>query len=152
MGRAILAVIASYIVIFLVVFCGLTAAFLAMGVERAYQPASYDVSTMWIVVMIVVGLIAALAGGCVCRAIARRPKPVVALAIVVLVLGLGQAAMVMMTPVAAAEARPANVGVMEAMMKSRQPMWTPWANAVIGFVGVLIGGGRLVKAGASNEP
>ena len=44
MGRAILSVIVGYVVMFLVVFVGLTGAYLLLGQERAFKPGVYDVT------------------------------------------------------------------------------------------------------------
>lgn len=87
MGRSILAVIAGYIAMFIIVIVGLSIAFIAMGVDRTYQPGTNEVSMAWIVVMLIIGLVAALVGGCTCRVIARRPRPVMALAILILIFG-----------------------------------------------------------------
>lgn len=153
MGRAILAVIAGYIAMFIIVFVGLSIAFIAMGIDRAYQPGSYEVSTSWIVVMLIIGLGAALAGGCMCRFIAKRPKPVVALAALVLIFGGLSAGFEMMeragaddaAAVTKSEVRTEDVSITEAMVKSKQPIWIMWANAAIGVIGVLVGGGRKMK-------
>jgi hypothetical protein len=145
MGRTIAAVIVGYIAMFAVVFIGLTVAYLVMGTDGAFKPGSYDVSLAWIVVMIVVGLVAAVLGGLVAGAIARKPSGPVALAVVVLILGILAA-----IPVFTAEPagpRTADVGNMDAMMKAVQPVWAALLNPVLGAVGVLIGGSFMKERG-----
>ncbi|HRJ49357.1 MAG TPA: hypothetical protein PKU91_02415, partial [Phycisphaerales bacterium] len=88
MFRAIAGVIVGYIVMGLIVFVGLTAAYFALGADRAFMPGSLVISGLWVGVMVVVGIVAAIAGGAVCALIARRPMPVKVLAGIVLALGL----------------------------------------------------------------
>ena len=139
MGRAILAVITGYLVMALVVFVLFTGAFLALGDDRTYQPGTYKVSTLFIAIVIPVSVAAALLGGFVCRAVARRPKPVKMLAALVAILGAVQAGY-MLTGVPDPEPRTEPVGLLDAGGKSRPPTWMTIANPIIGVVGILIGG------------
>jgi len=138
MLRAIGSVIVGYLVMAVIVFGGLTGAYLAMGTEKAFQPGVYDVSMLWTVVMFVVGVVAALLGGWVCRVIAKSQTPPKVLAGIVLLLGI---AMTIPTMGAAppADPRPASLSNLEAMGKARTPVWVGFANAVIGCAGVLVG-------------
>ncbi len=86
--RTVLAVIAGYIAMFLLVIILFTIAYLAMGADLSFKPGSYEPSLLWIVVSFVLGLIAAIAGGWICAAIAPGTKAPVALVVVVIVLGL----------------------------------------------------------------
>ena len=82
------AVVAGYIVMFVLVFVTFSAAYLAMGAEGAFKTGSYEVTALWLAVSFVLSFIAALGGGFVCAAIAKNPKATLALAGLVLVLGL----------------------------------------------------------------
>lgn len=139
MGRAIGAVILGYIVAAVIVFGGLTAAYLALGVERTFHPGTYDATPLWMGIMIAVGIVAALAGGFVCRAIAKRMKPVHILAIVFFALGIFSAVSSMNTPDPGPRA--GNVSNLEAAAKAKEPTWFLFINPVLGYIGVLIGGG-----------
>ncbi|MEQ8770788.1 MAG: hypothetical protein RIB60_09810 [Phycisphaerales bacterium] len=144
MVRAVLGVIGGYLSVAMIVFTSFSLAFFAMGPDRAYQPGSYEVSTTWLAVSIVLTIIAALLGGWICALIAKPgSKAPLVLAGVVLVLGLVSAAfgMQMDDPGLRAE----DVGVLEAMQESRQPVWLLFLNPVIGAVGVLLGA-KLRKA------
>ncbi len=142
MGRTIGAVIVGYLIMFVVVFGGLTAAYMAIGADRAFQAGTYDVSGLWIGVMSAVGLIAAMAGGWVCATIAGRGG-VKALAGLVLILGILFAIPVLFaSPNAEKKVRPADVSMMTAMSESQQPAWAAILNPVLGVVGVMIGGKR----------
>ena len=63
MLRTIGSVILGYLVMFVVVFVGLTAAYLAMGTDRAFKPGVYDVTAIWLVVMFAISILAAFVGG-----------------------------------------------------------------------------------------
>ncbi|CAN5740350.1 hypothetical protein BH23PLA1_BH23PLA1_39530 [soil metagenome] len=145
MGRAILSVIAGYLTMAVLVFVMFTAAYLALGADRAFRPGSYEVSGSWLVLSFVVSLGAAIAGGAVCAAIARRnamaPK---ALAAIVLVLGFLSAVPTVQARGEPLPERTAAVGNTEAMMNARMPVWVALSNPIIGVLGV-IAGSRLVQ-------
>ncbi len=141
MLRALVAVIAGYLSLFLVVFGGLTVAFLSMGTAAAFEPGSYDVSKAWILVSVVVTAAAALVGGLVCGKIAQTRTPVKVLMALVGVLGLLSASVVMYKP-APTEPRPESLSNFEAMQSARTPAWAGALNTLIGVVGVAAGAGR----------
>ena len=84
MLKSILAVIVMAIFI-TVVFIGV---FLALGVERVFQPDSYKVSTLWLVLSAAISLCGSILGGFVCAAISKSMRACQALALIVLVLGM----------------------------------------------------------------
>ena len=138
MFRSIAAVVVGYLVMFLLVFTLFTAAYLAMGTEAAFTPGTYEVSTLWVVISFVLGLVAALVGGYVCAAIARRGKAPLALAALVLGLGLLFAIPVLTAPQASTP-RAGRVPNLEAMQNARTPGWVALLNPFVGAVGVLLG-------------
>lgn len=143
MGRAILAVVAGYATMFVVVFAGLTGAYLGIGADRAFEPGSYEVSKVWLGVWLAVSVIAAVLGGVVCGKIARTMTPVWVLVGLVVVLGALQAGGVALSPkpTPAELARAGDVPNMEAMMKARSPLWVAVMNPLIGGAGVVAGAG-----------
>ena len=136
MARSILGVIAGYIAMFITIFSTFTVAFLVLGVDRTYRPGTYEVSTLWLIVSVVLGVLAALIGAWVCAIIARSFNAIVALAVLMLLMGAVSGLMEMRRP-PAAETRPPNVSNQEAMMNSRQPAWFVWATPIIGAAVVL---------------
>jgi hypothetical protein len=142
MGRSILGVVAGYIVIFVILFCVLTALYLTMGSDRAFQPGSFRPSTLWSVIEIVVGLGAAFVGGLTCISIARKRGAVTALIVVILVLGALGAIPVMKAASLPEAVREGGLSNMEAMMKARQPVWMAILNPLLGVAGVLLGSRR----------
>jgi hypothetical protein len=141
MLRTIGGVLGGYVTMFMLVFITFTIAYLAMGADGAFKPGSYEVTTLWIVATIALGLIAAIVGGIVCSAIAKNSKAVLALAGLVLVLGLLSAVPALTTSSASeTKVRAGDVGNMEAMMNAKQPAWIALLNPLIGVAGVMIGG------------
>ena len=147
--RTLLAVLAGYLVMSLLVFGVLTGVYLAAGPEFAFQPGRYDVSLGWAVVMIVVGIDAALVGGFVAHRLAPSMRTLQALAAVVVVLGLTMAMASLNAPEDATTAvRTGAVASMDAMMQARTPTWAAVLNPVLGVIGVFAGGWLSGRVGA----
>ncbi|HEX2224184.1 MAG TPA: hypothetical protein VHN15_08250 [Thermoanaerobaculia bacterium] len=143
MLRILASVVVGYIVLFLCLFALLTGAFLGLGTDRAFEPGSYQVAIIWILVSLVLSVVAAILGGFVSKAIARSPTGPKALAGLVLVLGLAMAARVAMTPSPPMD-RPGELTNLEAMQQAQQPAWAAVLTSLLDAAGVLIGG-RLKK-------
>lgn len=142
MLRNILGVIIGYIAMAFIVFGVFTAAYFAMGADRAFEEASYNVSILWIVVTVVVGMFAAVVGGAVCSLISKRSKAAVqSLMVLVLVLGgiSALAGIMREKPTGEDAVRGPETSNTEAMMQAQQPTWILIMNPVIGVVGVMMG-------------
>lgn len=140
MGRIIGGVIVGYIVMFVVVFATFSVAYMALGAGGAFKTGTYDVSGTWIALMFGLGLVAAVAGGWVCSAIAKSPKGKYGLVIVVLVMGILSAIPAFMAEdLELKRLRPPNVDNFEAMQNARQPIWVALLNPIVGVVGVCLG-------------
>lgn len=144
MGRIIGAVVLGYIAMALIVFAGLSLAFVGLGPDRAFRPGVFDVSPLWVVVSVIVGFGAALAGGWVARRIARRALGPRVLAGVVFVLGavLALGTLAGGAPEATG-LRTEVIGTLEAMQFAQTPFRAMLANPLIGALGVLLGGNAL---------
>lgn len=140
MLRAVLAVVAGYVVMAAVVFITFSGLYLALGTERTFRPGSYDVSAAWAVGSVVLSVVAAVVGGLVCAAISRGGRAPMALAAAVFVLGV-LSAIPALTDSRPREARTGDVSNTAAMMNARQPVWFALAMPVVGAVGVMVGAG-----------
>lgn len=138
MGRLIGSVVLGYIVIFAAVFVLMSGAWFAVGAERALQPGTWEISGLWIGISIAVGLLAGVAAGYVCAAVARDPRGPLWLIGLVVVLGLALAVMVGVEDVTTGP-RPDDVAMFDAVSKSIQPLWVAFLNPVLGAVGVFVG-------------
>jgi FtsH-binding integral membrane protein len=138
MIKSILAVIVGYIVMAIVAFAVCTCAYLVLGTDRVFEPDSYNVSTIWIVLMIAVALVGGILGGLTCAAISKSKGACMALAIIVLVVGLLSAILTGMKEHPSA-ARSGDVSNLEAMTKAQTPAWLCFVNPVLGAVAVMLG-------------
>jgi len=138
--RGALAAIGGYISMFIVVFVCLTVAYLAVGTEGSFQPGSFEPSMLWIGIMIVVGLVAAILGGIVCAKIGRG-KGVKGLIGIVVVLSALQIVMQLASdpPEGKPETRPAEMSGWDAMQFAEQPLWFSILNPILAIVGIGIG-------------
>lgn len=138
MLRAILSVIAGYLAMAVIIMVSFTVAFVVLGTEGAFKEGSFDPSTAWIVVSLVVSVVAAVAGGLICALISRGGKAPVALAVVVLLLGVLSAIPALMSE-ETTEVRTADLTVVEAMGQAQPPLWNALLMPLIGAAGVILG-------------
>lgn len=139
MFRAILSVIVSYVLMFILIFLAFTCVYFVLGAAGSFKPGSFAASNRWIAIAFVINFVVAVIGGLICAAIAKGGKAPLALAAVVFVLGLLLAIPALMVPKADA-ARVGEVPMIEAMQKAKQPPWVPLTFPIVGAIGVLIGG------------
>ena len=141
MARSIVAVIAGYIAMAVLVSVTFICAFMLMGTEWAFKPNSFEASNAWNVMALIASLVVAVIGGFICAAIARGGKAPIALAIVVFALGILLAIPTLFANKANANrVRTGDIPTMEAMQNATQPAWVPFSFPILGVIGVLIGG------------
>lgn len=137
-------VVLGYVMMVAFVFLTFSLAYRLLGADRAFQPGTYDVTTLWIVTSFVLGLAGAILGGYVCEAISRTPKAAKVLAVLVLVLGFAFAVPVL-TNTNPAPPREGAVSNAAAMQNAKQPGWVALLNPLFGAIGVLIGAGARAR-------
>ena len=145
MLKSIVGVIVGYVVMAIFSFAAFTCAYLGLGVERVFEAGSYDVSTIWMVVMIVLSLIGGILGGWICAAISKSKGACTAFAVIVLALGLIVAIMTKMKE-HPDTARSGDVPNFEAMQKAQTPTWLCLLTPVLGAAGVLFGAKKKLPA------
>ncbi len=140
MLRNILSVIVGYIAIFALVVGLLFGLYAVLGQDGSFG--TFEPSTLWLVLMFIVGLVAAVVGGVVCARIsggsAGARNGLVAL---VMVLGVLMALVQLMQPEPTPEelARGTDMSNIDAMNNARTPLWVAFSQPVLGAAGVLIG-------------
>ena len=139
MARSIIAVIVSYVIMFILIFLAFTAEYQLLGPGHAFKPGSFATSNRWIAIAIAVNLVVAIIGGFICAAIAKGGKAPLVLAVVVFVLGLVLAIPALFIKHEGAPRPRGDLPMFEAMKKAEEPPWVPFTFPVIGAVGVLIG-------------
>ena len=141
MARSIIAVIASYLAMFVLAFIAFTCAYLIVGSDVAFLPGIYEASTTWIGIAFVINIVVAIIGGFVCALIAKKGSAPLALAILAVVLGLVVAIADMNKGKKnAGMVRTANTPSMEAVQKAFWPIWVPFTFPLTSAIGILIGG------------
>ena len=138
MLKSILAVIVSFIVMAIFSFAAFTCAYLVLGVERVFEAESYDVSTIWMVIMIALSLIGGILGGWICAAISKNMGVCKVFAGIVLALGLLSGLVTIMKERPDTD-RSGDVPNLQAMQMAQTPTWLCLLNPVLGAVGVLLG-------------
>jgi len=147
MARAIIAVITSYILMFVLTFLAFTCVYMVLRADGSFRPGSFAASNRWITIAFGVSFGVAVIGGLICAAIARGGKAPVVLAIVAFVLGLLLAIPSLMAQKQnVGLVRSGDVPMMEAMQKAQEPIWMPFLFPFVSAAGVLIGG-RLKRRG-----
>jgi ABC-type antimicrobial peptide transport system permease subunit len=140
MLKFILAIIVSYVVGNLVFFGLITGCFFLLGVERVFQPDSYEVSRTWLALTLIVSFLGAVIGGYLCLSISRSWGTCQVLALIVL----------MLTSIScilefrrinpdAPNIRAGDVEYFDAMKLGVPPRWFPFVNPIVTCMGVLVG-------------
>jgi cytochrome bd-type quinol oxidase subunit 2 len=139
MLKSILAVIVSYVAMFIFLFAAFTGCYFALGAEGAFQTDSYNVSTIWIGLTVVVCLVAGIIGGLLCAVISKSQRTCQIFAFIVLFLGLLACIPAMQRSPDAPNVRAGEVSNFEAMGLAISPMWVHLLTPVISAAGVLLG-------------
>jgi hypothetical protein len=138
--RTAVAVIVGYMTLVIVVMAGLFAAFLVLGIDRAFEAGTYRPSTTWVAISFVLGFLAAILGGYVCAVVAQNAGGPNLLAAAVLVLGLVSAGFTLWERVDhSTSVRPPGVEIAEAARNAEEPAWAAFVNPFIGVAGILLG-------------
>lgn len=137
MVKAIIGIVVGYIVFFCVMMGLMTALWFIVGIERVFQPGTFQITPPWIGLALFVDLIAGLAAGFVCSAISKSAGVVKVFAAIVFVL-----AIIMCIPVMMADQTPkprsGDLKMMEAMQQGQAPIWMHLGTAVLAAAGVLL--------------
>ena len=139
MLKSILAIIVSYIAMFVIFMAIFTGLYFALGVERVFQTDSYEVSILWIVLTLVIGFLVSIFSGYLCAAISKSWRTCQVFALIVFLLSLIQCWSALKRNPEAPNTRAGEVGMFEAMTLAVSPFWLHLVNPVLCGAGVLIG-------------
>lgn len=139
MLKSILAIIASYIAMFIFMFAAFTGCYFALGAEGTFQTDSYEVTTVWIALTVVVCLLAGIIGGFLCAAISKSKRTCQVFAFIVFFIGLLACFIPAMKRNHAPNVRAGEVSNTEAMRLAVSPMWLHLLTPVLSAAGVLLG-------------
>jgi hypothetical protein len=139
MLKSILAIIVSYIAMFVVFMAIFTGLYFALSVERVFQPDSYEVSMLWIVLTLVIGFLVCMFAGYLCAAISKNWRACQIFALIVFLLALIQCFSALKRNQDAPNVRAGEVGMFDAMALAVSPLWLHFVNPILNGAGVLIG-------------
>jgi len=140
MARSIIAVVASYLTMFVLGFIAFAGAFLILGSEVVFKPGTFEASTPWIGIAFVINIVEALIGGFLCALIAKGGRAPLVLAIVAVALALAVAvADLNKGKTNAGLVRAHNMPSMEVIQKAYWPGWVPFTFPLTSAIGILIG-------------
>lgn len=141
MVRSIIAVVVSYISMFVLNLLGFVGLYAVVGPGNAFKPRAFLASNRWIAMALAVMFVSGIIAGLLCAAIARGRKATLALAGLILVVGLLLAIPAIMKHKANADlVRAGDVPVMEAMEKASWPIWAPLVFPFVSALGAVVGG------------
>ena len=139
MLKSILAVIVSYVAMFVIFMAIFTGLYFAIGVERVFQPDSYEVSMLWIALTLVIGFVVSMFGGYLCAAISKSWRTCQIFALIVFLLALIQCFSALKRNPDAPNVRAGEVGMFDAMKLAVSPLWLHFVNPILSGAAVLIG-------------
>lgn len=143
MLRSILAVIVSYIIMFVLIFACFAALVFGLGIDGLLKPGSFQGNMIITIAAPSITIIVGLFGGWLCAKIAgggsRGRIPVIVLAAINFVIGAVLAVGTLQKPYPA-DPRPADMTLEQFMEVGREPTWVAVSNPIIGSIAVLIGG------------
>ena len=139
MLKSIVAIIVSYLVVFVlfsVVFIGL---YFALGVERVFQPDSYEVSTLWLVLTMAGSFFGWMFGGWLCVAISKNLRVGQVFALIVFVLTAITCLSQLSRESEGPHVRAGEVTFFETLGREVTPRWFHFVNPVLSLAGALVG-------------
>jgi hypothetical protein len=139
MLKSILAIIVSYIAMFVIFMAIFTCLYFVLGVERVFQADSYEVSMLWIALTLVIGFLVSMFAGWLCAAISKSWRACQVFALIVFLLALMQCLSALRRNPDAPNTRAGEVGMFDAMRLAVTPLWLHFVNPILSGAGVLIG-------------
>ena len=137
MLRIIAGIIVGWIVMVVVVMATFAITMVALGLENILQPDSYWTTDTFNIIVLAGGFVAAIAGGVVCKAIARSSNATYALVTIVLAMGIVSAISNMNK--ADPPARTGDPTIEDMMMHGKEPNWFAITKVVLAVGGLIIG-------------
>ena len=132
MLKSILAIVVSYVAMFVIFMAIFTGLYFVLGIERVFQTDSYEVSMLWIVLTLVIGFVVSIFAGYLCAAISKSWRTCQVFALI-------QCLSALKRNPDAPNTRAGEVGMFEAMTLAVSPFWLHLVNPVLCGAGVLIG-------------
>ena len=139
MLKSILAIIVSYVAMFVLFMAVFTCLYFVLGVERVFQTDSYEVSLLWIIVTLVMAFLGTMFAGYLCATISKSWRTCQVFVLIVFLLALVQCLSALKRNPDAPNVRAGEVTYLEAIGLAVTPLWLHFINPLISGAGVLLG-------------
>jgi hypothetical protein len=139
MLRSVVAIIVSYVVMFVLFMAIFIGCYFALGIERVFQPDSYEVSTLWTILTLVIALLVTMFAGYLCAVISQNWRACQVFALIVFLLALWQCFSGMRRDSEGPNVRAGDVTYLEAIGHAVTPMWLHFVNPIVNGAGILLG-------------
>ena len=137
MLRSIIGMMVGYVALTLFFFATFACAYFVLGVERIFQPDSYEVSPLWWVFSAAISLVGSALAGYICAAISKSQRTCELFAGIILVILILFCIPKMRDRVP--HPRVGEVSYMDAMRLTQMPIWMHVLNPGLAALGVLLG-------------
>ena len=141
MLKNIVAIIVSYIAMFVIFMAIFTGLYFALGIDRVFQTDSYEVTMLWIALTLVIGFLVTIFAGYLCAAISKSWRTCQVFALIVFLLALIQCFSALRRNPEMPTVRAGEVSYLEAIGLAVTPVWLHFVNPILNGVGVLLGAG-----------
>jgi|SRR5205085_939781 len=145
MLKSIVAIVVSYAVMALFFIAVFNIGYLALGADRVFQPDSYEVSTLWLVLGVLFPLLGSLLAGYLCAAIGKSWRTCQVFAFIVFLLGLVACIPALKRDPDAPNVRAGEVPNFQAVRLAVSPIWAHLLTPVVSAGGVLLGARRKAR-------
>ena len=140
MLRSILAIVVSYVamfVIFMAIFAGL---YFVLGTERVFKADSYEISTLWLALTLIFGFLVTVFAGYLCATISKSWRTCQVFALIVFALASVQCLMAIRRQNPdAPNVRAGEVSFTEGIEHAVTPFWLHVVNPIVNGAGALLG-------------
>jgi archaellum biogenesis protein FlaJ (TadC family) len=139
MLKSIAAIVVSYLAMFVFFMAVVIACYVALGSERVFKPDSYEISTLWLVLTVIVSFVASAIAGYLCAVISGSWTTCRVFAFLVFLATLGFCISSLRQSQESPNVRASEVAYTDGIRLGVSPMWLHFVSPVISGVAVLVG-------------
>jgi len=140
MLKNIIAIVVSYVamfVVFMAIFAGL---YFVLGTERVFKPDSYEISTVWLALTLIFGFLVTVFAGFLCATISKNWRTCQVFALIVFALASVQCLIsIRRQNPDAPNIRASEVTFSEGIEHAVTPFWLHVINPIVNGAGALLG-------------
>jgi hypothetical protein len=139
MIKSIVAIVVSYVVIFLLFFAVVAGLYVVLGVDRVFQPDSYEISNLWLALTVAGSFFAWMLGGWLCVWISKSLRTGQVFALVVFIGAAIGCLLSLNRESEGPHVRAGEVSFNEGLQRTVTPRWFHFVNPIVALAGALVG-------------